>query len=181
MKATVLLKDRFHRKKFRWVTHSVEITEFYCHSFFANFPSNQHFTKELYSKLIWRKKFAWRQWLSRFSTLQGRPVKSTRRRLVLKKLQKVSPNQLIYYKSAMYIIFTKYFSCEIKFPDYCWYGNYLLYYFLFWQKFRSFSTKQLIWRNIFDESKFSIFPYCAVSTQCGKMKHLVSLKNFSSN
>ena len=27
-----------------------------CHSFFANFPSNQRFTKELYSKLIWRKK-----------------------------------------------------------------------------------------------------------------------------
>ena len=113
-------------------------------------------------KLIWRKKFAWRQWLSRFSTLQDRSVmKSTRRRLVLKKLQKISPNQLIYYKSAMYIIFTKYFSCEIKFPDYCWYGNYLLYYFLFWQKFRSFSTKQLIWRNIFEWEKIRILQICS--------------------
>ena len=32
--------------------HSVEITEFYCHNFFANFPSNQHFTKGLYCKSI---------------------------------------------------------------------------------------------------------------------------------
>ena len=41
-------------------TLTVEITEF-----FAKIPSNQRFTKELYYKLIWRKKFAW-QWLSRF-------------------------------------------------------------------------------------------------------------------
>ena len=27
-------------------------------SFFANFPSNQRFTKELYSILVWRKKFS---------------------------------------------------------------------------------------------------------------------------
>ena len=49
-------------------SHSVEITEFYCHHFFAKIPWNQLFAKELYSKLIWRKKFAW-QWISRFSTL----------------------------------------------------------------------------------------------------------------
>ena len=36
--------------------YCLEITEFYCHSFFANFPSIQRFTKELYSKSIWRKK-----------------------------------------------------------------------------------------------------------------------------
>ena len=50
--------------------HTVEITEFYCHNFFAKIPSNQRFTKELYYKLIWRKKIcvAW-QWISRFSTL----------------------------------------------------------------------------------------------------------------
>ena len=47
-------------RKIMFVTfsqHSVEITEFYCHSFFANFPSNQRFTKELYCKSIWRKNF----------------------------------------------------------------------------------------------------------------------------
>ena len=29
--------------------------EFYCHSIFANFPANQHFTKGIYCKSIWRK------------------------------------------------------------------------------------------------------------------------------
>ena len=37
--------------------HTVGITEFCCHNFVAKIPSNQLFTKELYSKLIWRKKF----------------------------------------------------------------------------------------------------------------------------
>ena len=50
-----------HRKIFREINflvslHSVEITEFYCHEFVAKIPSNQLFTKELFSKLIWRKK-----------------------------------------------------------------------------------------------------------------------------
>ena len=55
---------------FHTVSHTVEITEFHCHSFSANFSSNQRFTKELYWKLVWRKKIpvAW-QWISRFSTL----------------------------------------------------------------------------------------------------------------
>ena len=37
--------------------HSVEITEFYCHCFFANFSVKSTFycTKELDSKSIWRK------------------------------------------------------------------------------------------------------------------------------
>ena len=30
--------------------------EFYCHIYFAEFPSNQRFTKDLYCKSIWRKK-----------------------------------------------------------------------------------------------------------------------------
>ena len=37
--------------------------------FFAKIPSNQRFTKELYYKLLWRKKIAWQQWISRFSKL----------------------------------------------------------------------------------------------------------------
>ena len=32
--------------------NKLEITEFYCQGFFANIPSNQRFTKELYYKLI---------------------------------------------------------------------------------------------------------------------------------
>ena len=54
-----------------FLQHSVEITEFYCHRFFTNFPSNQRLTsarKDIYCKSIWRKKIAW-QWISRFSTL----------------------------------------------------------------------------------------------------------------
>ena len=35
--------------------HSVEIMEFYCHHFSAKIPWNQLFTKELYSRVIWRK------------------------------------------------------------------------------------------------------------------------------
>ena len=38
-------------------THRVEITEFYCHHFFAKIPWNQLFAIGLYSELIWRKKF----------------------------------------------------------------------------------------------------------------------------
>ena len=66
-----LLKSWFHELFFRWErnvyrfskvwilffdTHSVEITKFCCHSFVTKIPWNQLFTKELYSRLIWRKK-----------------------------------------------------------------------------------------------------------------------------
>ena len=34
----------------------VEITEFYCQDLVAKIPSNQLFTSELYTKLIWRRK-----------------------------------------------------------------------------------------------------------------------------
>ena len=37
--------------------HNVEITEFYCHDFFAKFPSNQHLLNKFnLCKLLWRKK-----------------------------------------------------------------------------------------------------------------------------
>ena len=36
--------------------HSVEITQIYCHHFVAKIPWNHLFTKELHSKLFWRKK-----------------------------------------------------------------------------------------------------------------------------
>jgi len=48
-------------------THSMEITEFYCHSFFAKIPSNWCFTKENCYEFIWREKIAWK-WISRFPT-----------------------------------------------------------------------------------------------------------------
>ena len=35
--------------------------EFYCHHFFVKIPWKYILTKELYSKLIWRKKFAWQE------------------------------------------------------------------------------------------------------------------------
>ena len=35
--------------------NTVEISAFYCHDFVTKIPSNQLFTKEFYSKLIWRK------------------------------------------------------------------------------------------------------------------------------
>ena len=53
------------------IHHCVEITEFYCHSlhsYFADFPSNQRFTKNFTVNQFDEKKFAW-QWISRFSTL----------------------------------------------------------------------------------------------------------------
>ena len=34
------------------LTHTVEISQFYCHVFFAKIPSNQRFIIELYYKLI---------------------------------------------------------------------------------------------------------------------------------
>ena len=34
-----------------YTVHTVEISEFHCHGFFAKIPSNQRFTKELYYKI----------------------------------------------------------------------------------------------------------------------------------
>ena len=38
-----------------WVHALWKLWNFYCHDFIAKIPSNQLFTKELHSKLIWRK------------------------------------------------------------------------------------------------------------------------------
>ena len=44
-----------HIVLWKLLKHTVEIRKFYCHSFLANFPSNQRFTTELYNKLIFRQ------------------------------------------------------------------------------------------------------------------------------
>ena len=67
-KYELLLRNMYVNIKWHWLQcYSVEKYGISLPRFFRNFPSNQRFTKELYSKLIWRKKFAW-QWISRFST-----------------------------------------------------------------------------------------------------------------
>ena len=48
--------SNFVHKVLKFMIHSVEITEFYCHQFFAKISWNQLFAKELYSRLIWRIK-----------------------------------------------------------------------------------------------------------------------------
>ena len=89
--------------------HSMEITEFYCHHFFAKISWNQLFTNEFYSKLIWRKKNSMAAnfsvshavlWELRYFTLFIFPLKFC-------KISWVSTKFTLYLT-----IFTKYYSSE---------------------------------------------------------------------
>ena len=95
----------------------MEITEFYCHSFSANFSSNQRFTKELYWKLVWR-----------FSTLcRGKVVKK---------------HYCFYGKISIFSVkWTFHYNKELisrKFLSVIWFAKYCLepltIWFHFWKK-----------------------------------------------
>ena len=64
--------------------------EFYCHNFIAKIPSNQLFTKELPSKLIWRKNICMAENFSSFHT-----VNNVQQILSRKLLQNISWNHFI--------------------------------------------------------------------------------------
>jgi len=55
-----MTKFFFSEREFLVFPHcAVEIPEFYCHHFVAKIPSNQLFTKEVYSKTDLTKDIAW--------------------------------------------------------------------------------------------------------------------------
>ena len=66
--------------------------------FLAKIPWNRLCAKELYSKLIWRKKFVW-QWIFRFSTLYVTLWKNEK--FCLARRKKISPNQVISFVNTI--------------------------------------------------------------------------------
>ena len=81
--------------------HTVEIMEFYCHDFIAKIPSNQLFTKELHSKLNWRKNICVAENFSFFHTALA---------------EKISSNQLLHTVLAINEIFRQIEAKPSTFP-----------------------------------------------------------------
>ena len=97
--------------------HIKEITDSRCGNFgvFPEIPSNQLFTKALYTKSFWRKKLLW-QWISRFPHCGAQCTvwKNERFGLTEKIFRLINSSDLF----SKTVAFTKFLpkKCETKFP-----------------------------------------------------------------